>query len=100
MSLALYLGYGGISAIAMIALGEVTSPLQNIWFINKNLRYRRKWADDLFAYVSWVYAAFYVFVRSLVGPVVVRAPLLCLQNQMQSFSDTVILERYVHVIIA
>ena len=73
MIVSLHLGYGALSAISMIAIGESTSPLQNIWFIFKVLRYRYKWVDDAFAHLSWQYAAFYVFVRSAIGPSVVRA---------------------------
>jgi hypothetical protein len=54
-----------------IVMGEVTSPLQNVWFILKNLRYDFQWADSIFKPLSWIYAVFYVLCRTVVGPVVV-----------------------------
>lgn len=62
-----YLGYGNITAVLAITMGEVTSPIQNVWFLLKHLRYRHKVADQVFAYVSWMYSAFYIFIRSGFG---------------------------------
>jgi hypothetical protein len=57
--------------MVVIAMGELTSPLQNVWFILRHLRYDFQWADTLFRPLSWVYAVFYVLCRSIIGPVVV-----------------------------
>eukprot|EP00892_Ulva_mutabilis_P002829 jgi/Ulvmu1/12547/UM090_0034.1 len=67
MLITMYLGYGNITAVLAIFMGEITSPIQNVWFWLKHLRYRYKVADQLFAYVSWMYSAFYIFIRSGVG---------------------------------
>lgn len=67
-----YLGYGNITAVLAITMGEVTSPIQNVWFLLKHLRYRHKVADQVFAYVSWMYSAFYIFIRSGFGLFMVR----------------------------
>lgn len=72
MLLTLYLGYGNITAVLAIAMGEVTSPIQNVWFLLKNMRYRYRLADQVFAYISWMYSAFYIFIRSGVGLFMVR----------------------------
>jgi hypothetical protein len=74
MLLTMRLGIAASTALVAIGIGEVTSPLQNIWFILKNVRYKSQSADEVFRYLSWVYAAFYVFCRSICGPVVVRCP--------------------------
>lgn len=72
MKVALFLGFGSISSVVSISMGEITSPLQNVWFWLKHFRYKNKAADEIFAYVSWIYSAFYVFVRSFFGVAVVR----------------------------
>ena len=68
----MHLGIGATTALVAIGIGEVTSPLQNVWFLLKNFRYRSRMCDNIFKYVSWIYAAFYVLCRSVCGPVVVR----------------------------
>jgi hypothetical protein len=73
MWISMILGFGSITSVVSISMGEITSPLQNVWFWLKNLRYRYKAADELFAYVSWIYAAFYIFIRSCFGLAVVCA---------------------------
>lgn len=68
----LCLGFSGVTAIAAIAIGELTSPLQNTWYLLKPLRYDVKVADTAFKYVSWLFAAWYILCRSVLGPIVVR----------------------------
>jgi len=35
----LYLGMGGLSTIAALAMGELTNPLQAVWFLSKEMGY-------------------------------------------------------------
>jgi hypothetical protein len=73
MSICLHhLGFGAVTALVAIAMGEVTSPLQNVWFMLKTWRYDSQLADSVFKHLSWVYAAFYFVCRSLIGTAVVR----------------------------
>lgn len=73
MAICIRLGFGANTAFIGVAMGELTSPLQNVWFLLKNARYDFKWADRVFAPLSWVYSAFYVLCRSVVGPLLVRS---------------------------
>lgn len=66
------MGCGNITAVLAITMGEVTSPIQNVWFWLKHLRYRYQVADQMFAYVSWMYSAFYILTRSGFGLCMVR----------------------------
>lgn len=72
MLMTMKLGIAASTALVAIGIGEVTSPLQNIWFILKNVRYKSQAADNVFKYLSWLYAAFYFFCRSNCGFAVVR----------------------------
>ena len=68
-----HLGFAGVTALVAIAMGEITSPLQNIWFMFKTWRYDSQLADHMFKYISWIYAAVYFVCRTIIGPIVVRA---------------------------
>ena len=73
MAICIHLGFGANTAFIGVAMGELTSPLQNIWFLLKNLRYDFRWADRVFDPLSWIYSAYYVLCRSVIGPLVVRS---------------------------
>lgn len=68
----LRLGRGAILAEVALVAGEATSPIQNLWFWLKSARYVSRGADVAFAYVSWLYAASYVLMRSVIGVLLVR----------------------------
>jgi hypothetical protein len=72
MAVCIYLRYAAVTAIVAMFMGEITSPLQNVWFVLKTLRYDSQLADDLFRHVSWTYALCYVLCRSILGPIMVR----------------------------
>ena len=70
-------------------MGEITSPLQNVWFWLKYFRYTNSAADEAFAYVSWIYSAFYIFIRSFFGVAVVRTNAFCTRSGSATISVSV-----------
>ena len=79
-----HLGFSAVTALAAIAIGEITSPLQNVWFLFKTWRYDSRLADEVFRHLSLVYAVFYVLCRSVVGPFVVLTSAPMNWNSMPS----------------
>ena len=68
VTIVLALGVGGISAVLTFFLGELTTPLLNVFSVTKELKGERAWAAKVFEAVSPVFTAFFLLVRSIVGP--------------------------------
>ena len=67
----LRLGVGGISAIFVFFVGEITSPLFNIFNVAKELKNDHPLAARILEYVSPVFTFSFVVVRSLISPVLI-----------------------------
>ncbi|KAL4853196.1 TLC domain-containing protein [Chlorella vulgaris] len=64
-------GHGAIGCIMMFFLGEVTSPVFNVFSVSKELRHRYKAAQVVFDYTSPLFTVAFVGVRSIISPPVV-----------------------------
>ncbi|KAK9838479.1 hypothetical protein WJX81_001919 [Elliptochloris bilobata] len=64
----LLLQRGAQSALVLILLGELTSPLQNLWYFARYLKDRSQVAARAFALISPVYTYIYLLVRSGIAP--------------------------------
>ena len=63
-----WLGRGAYSVLAFIFFAEVTSPVQQVWFISRRLKKGRPGTERVFNLTSPVYTVLYLLVRSVVGP--------------------------------
>jgi hypothetical protein len=63
--------HGAIGCILMFFLGEVTSPVFNVFNISKELRHQSKAAYQVFRLTSPLFTVAFVGVRSVVAPPVV-----------------------------
>ncbi|KAK9813156.1 hypothetical protein WJX72_009945 [[Myrmecia] bisecta] len=64
----LFLRRGGLSCLILMFMGEITSPVQNTWFIGRDLRGTSKVANTVYELMSPPYTYIYLFVRSGVAP--------------------------------
>lgn len=64
-------GHGAISCILMFFLGEVTSPVFNVFSIAKELRHHSKTAFRVFVYTSPLFTVAFVGVRSVIAPPII-----------------------------
>ena len=67
----LRLGVGGISAIFVFFMGEITSPLFNVFNVAKELKDEHALASKILLLVSPVFTFFFVIVRSIISPVLI-----------------------------
>lgn len=67
----LKLGVGGISAIFVFFMGEITSPLFNIFSVAKELKHDHPIAARVLEYVSPLFTISFVLVRSIISPVLI-----------------------------
>jgi len=59
----LYLGIGAETAAVATVVGEVTNPMQNIWFISKDVG-----RMDVYGALSPVFTYFFIIVRCILTP--------------------------------
>ncbi len=67
----LHLGVGGISAIFVFFMGEVTTPVYNIFSIAKELKNEHAIASKVLLLVSPLFTFSFVLVRSIISPVLI-----------------------------
>lgn len=67
----LHLGVGGISAIFVFFMGEVTTPLYNIFSVAKTLKEDYAIASNILNLVSPFFTFSFVLVRSVISPVLI-----------------------------
>ncbi|OPL10227.1 MAG: hypothetical protein AVO34_11640 [Firmicutes bacterium ML8_F2] len=67
----LHLGVGGISAIFVFFMGEITSPLFNVFSVAKTLKQDHVFASKVLNLVSPVFTFSFVLVRSVISPVLI-----------------------------
>ena len=67
----LKLGLGGISAIFVFFMGEITSPLFNIFSVAKELKHDHPLAARVLEYTSPIFTFSFVLVRSIISPVLI-----------------------------
>uniref|UniRef100_A0A0D6QVR7 TLC domain-containing protein n=1 Tax=Araucaria cunninghamii TaxID=56994 RepID=A0A0D6QVR7_ARACU len=65
-----YTGHGGLSAISLIAAGEATSPLQNVWTVSRMARAESELANRVYTSLSPFFTVYFTFMRCIVGPYV------------------------------
>lgn len=63
-----YAGHGGLSAISLIAAGESTTPLQNVWTISRMAKTESALANMIYSSVSPFFTVYFTVVRCIVGP--------------------------------
>ena len=67
----LKLNVGGISAIFVFFMGEITTPLFNIFSVAKSLRQDHPFAGKVLNAVSPFFTASFILVRSIISPVLI-----------------------------
>lgn len=67
-AVALHLKFGAISAILPFFMGELSSPLFNIFNVSKSLRSSRAWAAKIFPIASTLFTFAFLLCRSVIGP--------------------------------
>ena len=63
-----WIGRGAWSVLLFMFFGEITSPVQQVWFISRRLKKGRPGAERVFNVMSPIYTVLYLLVRSVVGP--------------------------------
>jgi hypothetical protein len=63
-----YIGHGGISVMCLIAAGELTSPVQNIWTLCRMARETSPTAKKIYTNLSPFFTVFFTLVRGGFGP--------------------------------
>lgn len=61
-------GHGGLSAISLLAAGESTTPLQNVWTISRMAKTESALATMIYTSVSPFFTVHFSLVRCIVGP--------------------------------
>lgn len=61
-------GAGAISCVLMFWMGDITEPLWATFIISRELRHSSKVAYRVYTYVSPVFTAAFLLVRSVLGP--------------------------------
>jgi hypothetical protein len=67
----LHLGVGGISSIFVFFMGEITTPLYNVFSIAKELKREYAVASKILNLVSPLFTFSFVLVRSIISPVLI-----------------------------
>ena len=73
----IWLGRGAYSVLAFMFFAEVTSPVQQAWFISRRLKKGRPGAERVFNLTSPVYTVLYILARSVVGPPILGYIIYC-----------------------
>jgi len=65
LALCLWIGVGAQTAAVAIVMGEVTNPLQNVWFISKDVPA----LESVYLVISPIFTYFFIVCRCFIGPV-------------------------------
>lgn len=66
-----YTKHGALSVMALMGLGEVTTPLQSVWTVARLGRKRSYLAKKTYESTSLFFTTFFTFTRGLVAPVLI-----------------------------
>ncbi|KAJ7570982.1 hypothetical protein O6H91_01G143300 [Diphasiastrum complanatum] len=71
MSCRYYTLHGAKSVMALLAAGEVTSPIQNVWALCRMARDSSPIARQIYIFLSPIFTVVFTFFRLLVGPFII-----------------------------
>ncbi len=63
-----YASHGAASVMCLLALGECTSPLQNVWTLARLAREGSSMARCVYTFLSPCFTLVFTFVRGVIGP--------------------------------
>lgn len=68
-----YTGHGAASVMRLIAAGEITSPMQNLWTLARMAREGSPLARHMYRYLSPIFTILFTVIRGVIGPYLVWA---------------------------